>query len=186
MHRHTDRHRHPAPRHLRLPLLGGDLPVDPELAKRAIEKANSAKPPDYALTRIRDLELALQMLDDADWKLPPSVRARILTSLSYFANPLDLIPDATPGLGFLDDTIMIELLTREIRHEIAGYRDFIRYREHVPGTGGPRATRIEVRRKRLRARIQERQNREADRTPSAIRRLFHRGSARTLRGGASG
>ena len=73
---------------------------------------------------------------------------------------------------------MIEVLTRELRHEIAGYRDFVRYRAHAQRRGAAKlseeilAKRLAGRRKQLRARIQGRQNREEDRTPSAIRRLF--------------
>ncbi len=141
-------------------------------AVRTIETARSAKAPDYVLERIETLELATRLLDDPDWKVPHGSRNQIVTALSYFSNPVDLIPDSVPGLGFLDDTIMIELLTRDLRHEIAGYRDFLRYREGASDRGQGREKRIEDRRKRLRARIQERQNRDAERTPSAIRRLF--------------
>ena len=141
-------------------------------AVRTIETARSAKAPDYVLERIENLELATRLLDDPDWKVPPSGRTRIVTALSYFSNPADLIPDSVPGLGFLDDTIMIELLTRDLRHEITGYRDFLLYRERISKRSPQTGKRLEDRRKRLRARIQERQNRDADHTPSAIRRLF--------------
>ncbi|NRA01412.1 MAG: DUF1232 domain-containing protein [Myxococcales bacterium] len=141
-------------------------------AVRTIETTRSSKAPDYVLERIENLELATRIMDDPDWKVPPGARTRIVTALSYFSNPVDLIPDSVPGLGFLDDTIMIELLTRDLRHEIAGFRDFLRYRERALDGGERRQKRIENCRKRLRARIQERQHRDADRTPWAIRRLF--------------
>src|SRR5690625_6764770 len=52
-----------------------------------------------------------------------------MPALTYLSKPHDLIPDHIPGLGFLDDAIMIELLTRELEPEIEAYRDFVIYRE---------------------------------------------------------
>jgi uncharacterized membrane protein YkvA (DUF1232 family) len=40
-----------------------------------------------------------------------------------------MIPDAIPGLGFLDDALMAELVIRELKHELDAYRDFCKYRE---------------------------------------------------------
>jgi uncharacterized membrane protein YkvA (DUF1232 family) len=62
------------------------------------------------------------------WKLPEPDRARVVNSLAYFCEPDDLIPDDVPGLGFLDDAIMVELVVRELRHEIDAYQDFCSYR----------------------------------------------------------
>jgi len=49
-------------------------------------------------------------------------------TLAYFTEPEDLIPDHIPGLGFLDDAIMVELVVRELRHEIEAYQDFCEFR----------------------------------------------------------
>jgi uncharacterized membrane protein YkvA (DUF1232 family) len=95
-----------------------------ELARRARE----AKPPRYVLDHVDHLETIVAMLEDRDWALPSPLRARVLTALAYFSNPADLISDATPGLGFLDDAIMIEILEQDLRHEIKAYRDFQGYR----------------------------------------------------------
>lgn len=55
-------------------------------------------------------------------------RERVLSVLAYFTDPDDLIPDEIPGLGFLDDAIMIELASKELRHEIEAYTDFCAFR----------------------------------------------------------
>ena len=55
---------------------------------------------------------------------------------AYFADPQDMIPDSIPVLGFIDDAIMIELLTAELRPEIDAYNDFCRYRKEAKSLKG--------------------------------------------------
>ena len=70
----------------------------------------------------------IRMLTDHEWRLPQKDTVRVLNALAYFSEPEDLIPDHIPGLGFLDDAIMIELVVRELRHEIDAYEDFCDFR----------------------------------------------------------
>ncbi len=150
--------------------------TEEELVRAALNQARAvreAKPPRYVLERIDILETIADMVRDKDWVLPGSVRPRVLSALAYFLNPADLIPDHIPGLGFLDDAIMIELIAQKLRHEIDGYRDFKRLRERdqlrrKPGDGGVEA-RLEAKRKQLRARILGRVARDADRAGRRFR-----------------
>ncbi len=136
-------------------------------ALRQAAQAKAARPPSYVLDRIATLETIAQMVQDKDWVLPGSVRPRVLTALAYFLNPLDLIPDHIPALGFLDDAIMIELISQDLRHEVEGYQDFRRFRDREQGRvragSTPLERRLAHRRKQLRARIQGRRVRDADR-----------------------
>ena len=100
-------------------------------ATRALLKevrAVGSKAPEFLTERMGSLESMVGMLDDSEWKLPAPDRKRVLSALAYFSEPDDLIPDDIPGLGFLDDAIMIELVVRELKHEIQAYDDFCRYR----------------------------------------------------------
>ncbi|MFQ5514388.1 MAG: YkvA family protein [Myxococcota bacterium] len=126
------------------------------------------KPPQYVLERVHKLETLVEMLQDKQYALPGPVRRKILSALCYFSHPADLIPDTVPGLGFLDDAIMIELMVRELKHELGAYRDFCRFRdsaEQRPWTrGGGEALERELigMRKKLRARVEERTRRDAE------------------------
>ncbi|MEJ2298349.1 MAG: YkvA family protein [Woeseiaceae bacterium] len=85
--------------------------------------------PGFIVERLDRLQTMITMLSDVEWRLPHQDASRVLNALAYFAEPEDLIPDHIPGLGFLDDAIMIELVARELRHEIEAYQDFCDYRE---------------------------------------------------------
>lgn len=86
------------------------------------------KTPSFVQEAVAVLEDLKQMLEDPDYELPKAPRTEVLAALSYFANPEDLIPDQVPGLGFLDDAIMMKMLESEFRHELWGYRQFRRFR----------------------------------------------------------
>ena len=120
--------------------------------------------PLFVRERLEKLRLMIGMLTDIDWRLPHQEANRVLNALAYFAEPEDLIPDHIPGLGFLDDAIMIELVVRELKHEIEAYEDFRDYRDRVRKESGRRkgVTRedwLENRRKELQTRMRRRRKR---------------------------
>lgn len=127
--------------------------------KRLATDVRAANPPQYVLDRVEKLETIVGTVEDEDWAPPKPVRKKILTALAYFSNPIDLIPDRIPGLGFLDDAIMIELMAEDLKHEIRFYRQFRSFRdsaEQRPWTraGGRRlASRLVEKRKELRGKI---------------------------------
>ncbi len=123
-----------------------------------VKEAIATKPPDFVVERIRKLEQLIEMLSDREWRIEGRDRARILEALAYFVDPDDLIPDRIPGIGYLDDAIMIELVARELTHEIAAYEDFCEYRKSRPKTEDP--AKLETRRKALQARMRRRSRRE--------------------------
>lgn len=94
--------------------------------------------PAFIIERLEKLRLLIDMLTDLEWRLPHQEANRVLSALAYFAEPEDLIPDHIPGLGFLDDAIMIELIARELKHEIEAYQDFCDYRQRVRDEHGRR------------------------------------------------
>jgi uncharacterized membrane protein YkvA (DUF1232 family) len=132
-----------------------------ETAKRAL--------PEFVRDRLARLESMLRMLEDPEWRMEGAHRARVLDALAYFAEPADLIPDQVPGVGFLDDAIMVELVVQEIGPELEAYADFCRYREEQRRSGlAPEAQRkrLEARRRAMLARIDRRRARRLRRSGS--------------------
>jgi Protein of unknown function (DUF1232) len=115
--------------------------------------------PDFVAARLGKLGTLHAMLTDADWTLEEQERGPVLAALAYVCDPEDLIPDDTPGIGLLDDAVMIELVCRELRHEVEAYEDFCRYRDSLPtgrGAAQPAHARLEARRRQLVARMRRR------------------------------
>jgi uncharacterized membrane protein YkvA (DUF1232 family) len=132
-----------------------------EAAEAQLKTINGTGAPTFILERLERLRLMIDMLTDIDWRLPHAEAKRVLNALAYFAEPEDLIPDHIPGLGFLDDAIMIELVARELRHEIEAYEDFRIFRDRrrndrAQRAGTGRDLALENRRKELHSRMRRR------------------------------
>ena len=100
-------------------------------AEDLLQELARTETPGFIQERIDKLRLMIRMLSDLEWRLPHKEATRVLNALAYFTEPDDLIPDHIPGLGFLDDAIMVELVMRELKHEIEAYHDFCDYRERT-------------------------------------------------------
>ena len=145
-------------------------------AEDLMEAIGDESVPAFVRERLDKLQLMIHMLTDIDWRLPHQEATRVLNALAYFTEPEDLIPDHIPGLGFLDDAIMIELVVRELRHEIEAYEDFRRYREKVRSEQGQRkgvsrADWLEERRRDLQTRMRRRRK-KSDESGDRSLRLF--------------
>ncbi|MCJ7556672.1 MAG: YkvA family protein [Gammaproteobacteria bacterium] len=117
------------------------------LMEQSLAKADSASPeailqgahdmlaasatkgmPEFMRKRQQQLKSLVDMVEDEAWNLPHRNRLRVISALAYFVLADDLIPDHIPGLGFLDDAIMIELVVRELKPELEAYLDFCEFR----------------------------------------------------------
>lgn len=76
-----------------------------------------------ALTSVQnDLRLLLQMI--GAWakrsyrRVPWSVLLLATGAIIYFVAPIDLIPDALIGIGFVDDVAVVSMVVRAVRNEL--------------------------------------------------------------------
>jgi len=140
-----------------------------EAARKLRQQVALDEVPEFVSIRVAKLDGMIEMLDDAEWALSGSDRTRVVRALAYFAEPDDLIPDKIPGLGFLDDAIMVELVVEELRHELEAYHDFCHFRhskQKLLGKGVDRVTRerwLAARRKQLQTRMRRRRTRRRSR-----------------------
>ena len=132
-------------------------------AERILDEIGKQETPGFITERIGKLRLLIRMLSDLEWRLPHQEAKRVLNALAYFTEPDDLIPDHIPGVGFLDDAIMVELVVRELRHEIDAYLDFCRYRDQ--NSRASREDWLASRRDRLQARMRRRRQTDENGAP---------------------
>lgn len=105
-------------------------------ARRLLESTQKPDAPKFVRQRLEDVGTLISMLGDSEWPLEQEDRGRILVALSYFAEPQDLIPDNVPGLGFLDDALLAELVIEELQPDLAGYREFSEFRKNEEALRG--------------------------------------------------
>lgn len=66
-------------------------------------------------------------------EIPADSLVVIVGALVYVVTPLDLIPDAIPGVGFLDDAAVVAWAVKAVRTELEAFR---RWEEgHTTGSG---------------------------------------------------
>src|SRR5690349_17126862 len=76
-----------------------------ESARKLLADAGSVKVPEFIGARLAKLEHLINMVHDEGWGLQDEDKTRVLTALTYFADPKDVIPDSVPVVGYLDDAI---------------------------------------------------------------------------------
>lgn len=131
-------------------------------ARTLLENVDEEKAPHFVLERLNKLRTMLGMLSDEEWPLETQERTDVVSALAYFYQPEDIIPDNTPVLGLIDDAIMIELVVRELKHELDAYEDFCEFRdteERLKGKDISREDWLEAKRRELFARMRGRMNR---------------------------
>jgi len=129
----------------------------------------SKKTPQFVIEAIDVLADLTDLIQDDEYGAPRKVRDEVLAAIAYFSNPEDLIPDHVPGLGFLDDAIMIKFIEDEFKHELWGFRKFRKLRDSseqrpwaTPGSDRLRK-RLDADRKRIRGEVEKREAKDATR-----------------------
>jgi uncharacterized membrane protein YkvA (DUF1232 family) len=73
-------------------------------------------------TYLADLQLAYKMLRDPHFQLERSKKITMIIALLYIISPIDLIPDAIPFLGMLDDVLVAGYALKQVADELARYK----------------------------------------------------------------
>jgi len=97
-------------------------------AQAVVNEMEKSSLPDFVKTRMESLSSLIAAVQDDEWQMPDDEKKDIMTSLVYFSEPHDLVPDEIPVLGYLDDAIMIELVIQDMSLDLKSYRQFCSFR----------------------------------------------------------
>jgi uncharacterized membrane protein YkvA (DUF1232 family) len=146
-------------------------------AAREVARLESTAHSPFVLRRLDRVGRLIAMLQDPEWCLPEAERRRVLDALAYVGQQDDLVPDSVPVLGLVDDAIVLELVLRELGHELEAYEDFDAFRQDAvaqrdkPGMHRPvsRQDWLDAQRRALHDRIRERRERDLARDGAGFR-----------------
>jgi len=92
--------------------------------------------------RIGRVERLRRMLLDVDWEFSPEFSQRARQLIDYVGRVDDLIHDAVPIVGHLDDALLIELSWPALAGEARDYADYCRFRRENKPRGTPKERRL--------------------------------------------
>lgn len=141
-------------------------------AREVLETANRAQLAGFVKERYARLESMLQMVEDGQWGLSAEDRQRTLNALACFGSSTA----AAAASGLLDHAIMIELVSRDLHHDLEAYNDFRRLRDSYDKKhAGPDADRerwLQERCATLQERMHKRRRRDLDSARGGLRKLL--------------
>jgi uncharacterized membrane protein YkvA (DUF1232 family) len=74
---------------------------------------------------VDDLQLAYRMLRDPNFQIAKETKTVLIIAFLYIISPLDLIPDAIPFLGLVDDVLVAGYALRQASAELERYRQMV-------------------------------------------------------------
>jgi uncharacterized membrane protein YkvA (DUF1232 family) len=79
-------------------------------------------PPGPLLSLWNDIKLMVRMLKayvtNSYREVPWRIIAAIAAAIAYFVMPLDAVPDFIPGVGYLDDALVVKLALDIVRQDL--------------------------------------------------------------------
>ncbi|MBS1911570.1 MAG: DUF1232 domain-containing protein [Bacteroidetes bacterium] len=76
-------------------------------------------------TMVHHVRLLFDMVRDSEFSLDGKTKALVAAGLIYFVLPVDLTPDFIPGIGYIDDAIVLTLVWRLVAGQVARYQAFL-------------------------------------------------------------
>ncbi len=107
-----------------------------DAAREALDHIDLARIPDGVRPHIAQVGEIADLLSDPAWQTDDATREGLSRALRYFVDTDDLIPDADPNFGLLDDAIVIELALSVHGREWLAWQEFSAFRRGHPELSG--------------------------------------------------
>lgn len=108
---------------------GTDINADDiQQAQEKIKTIHEQSKDAYVINQVTSLESMINMVADDSWVIDDNSKQQINATIRYFVDDSDVIPDHIPGIGYVDDCIVIDNTMDEIEETMLEYMDFCRTR----------------------------------------------------------
>lgn len=101
---------------------------DVKEAKEKIVEIRNTCDDGYVVDQVGCLQMMLSMVEDKTWQVSEANKEKINATIRYFVDDNDVIPDHIPGIGYVDDCIVIDGTMDDAEEEMLEYKDFCRAR----------------------------------------------------------
>ncbi len=108
--------------------------------ERALARHGDGGMPPFVASRMAALARMETMAADAAWSPSTELIRQIGILVGYRRETNDLIPDDLRVIGLLDDAVLVDVALQLLRHELAEYEDFCRFRKVAAEFAGMRET----------------------------------------------
>lgn len=78
--------------------------------------------PSFLGSLLDDVRCFFRFLRDPHARMPGETKLILFIAAAYVLMPLDFLPDAIPGLGVVDDALVIGMVISGLRSMLDGYR----------------------------------------------------------------
>ena len=108
--------------------------------ERALARHGDGGTPPFVASRMAALARMETMAADAAWSPSAELTRQIGILVGYRRESNDLIPDDLRVVGLLDDAVLVDVALQLLRHDLADYEDFCRFRKVAAEFAGMRDT----------------------------------------------
>ena len=103
-------------------------PADVKEALTKIAEVRASVTDGYVIDQVGCLQMMLSMVEDKTWVISNDNKEKINATIKYFIDDNDVIPDHIPGIGYVDDCIVIDGTMDDVEEEMMEFKDFCRAR----------------------------------------------------------
>ncbi len=84
-------------------------------------------------TMLERVGMLFDMIRDREFTVSAKAKALTAAGLLYFVLPTDIVPDFIPGIGYVDDALILSTLWNVVKEELAAYISFRERKQNALG-----------------------------------------------------
>lgn len=98
--------------------------IEREVPKKVDNMKAVTEGVEWLKSMLNRVTVLYEMVRDAEYKLDRRSKALIAAGLIYFLLPVDMTPDFIPGIGYIDDALVLSTLWKIVQEQVTRYMSF--------------------------------------------------------------